>query len=1071
MRNINELIGIIKGISFDRVINETETEHLQNWLDKNRNLTYDSNQARIISLVDAVLEDHIITEDEQKQLMQCIAEYVPNSIDATKYIYELYGIIEGVICDGVVNEDEIYNLKKWISEKGNLINSYSDCKSIIMMIDNILADGVVTQQEQHDILVLLNDIVNESKLYAKINHLCALVREHKNIGLDLIDILDDVRAIEIIHQEAQNQLRKAIVTGCRVKMDKKEMLFISLCLIGMLNYDGSFYDSVEKTYKKMYDQFTAQKIEVMIRSILSRYREEVGDVSETRQINLVLHNAIVPSHYLPAFFDFIFDIYKVNFDYELPQDIYGEFRFVYDGLRNAMLSDSDDLQLSIKNTKKVYKLIRTTKQLIAGNDLDSVINLSIIIVKLIDRYYWGEQVTVFNPYLKVGFDSWVKNISIHSDRKKRSKKSELTSRWEPKLRLENNKIKLVPPVHKVKSHYDPYKISISLYNENKLIYLCEQPDIKEIIGGYLVTPEIVELGQPLGKLVYKLTSGDETIYKSSETLYREFIVFREDGCEIENNTDYNGTVVICSKKESAQGKLYFSSDEYCLSALSVKCGETIMMGETAFSFSVVTKPGIIGTIIPHQFVKRVDSDDLIEVYSSITSLVFESTNKDAKYEIDINDRPYALQAFKYNKTLHNSNWKYTVKLPVNDPGVYEIRVYELNNGSKVLSARFVFCYDPCFSLEKLQVNESVYRMSIGTSLIEKELVVDVDVHSYNEQNLTFENNGHLYQYLIPFDIGAYRLKDKHWCSGKENLWIGDVSIDSVIELYTMGIDDFEVYSDNGDRVQEPMTVKDLRTHYEISVGFLLSYKQSAKYVNIVFRREGKAVSTILCYNKCVFNERATFIDFDCREAICHICPSFEGKGKVEIEIKDNKGNIVFNQSGINSGETIDVPDLESFVDYEIAFYEKTGGLLGLHKEIIWNVKRRFAALKDFPGRYFRIDHVLYDYYDKHKNKLVRISQEFSRVYVRFTAMNENGTLVGEIVASTQKGLFRMFNVNPVEVEICGEGNNGKMELAITKDGDGLFFDSIHTSVMNATECHDAPDIFSYTIDLNGVKHI
>lgn len=222
----------------------------------------------------------------------------------------------------------------------------------------------------------------------------------------------------------------------------------------------------------------------MIRSILSRYREEVGGVFETRQINLVLHNAIVPSHYLPAFFDFIFDIYKVNFDYELPQDIYGEFRFVYDGLRNAMLSDSDDLQLSIKNTKKVYKLIRTTKQLIAGNDLDSVINLSIIIVKLIDRYYWGEQVTVFNPYLKVGFDSWVKNISIHSDRKKRSKKTELTSRWEPKLRLENNKIKLVPPVHKVKSHYDPYKISISLYNENKLIYLCEQPDIKEIIGGY-----------------------------------------------------------------------------------------------------------------------------------------------------------------------------------------------------------------------------------------------------------------------------------------------------------------------------------------------------------------------------------------------------------------------------------------------------------------------------------------------------------------------------------------------------------------------------------------------------------
>lgn len=44
MRNINELLGIIKGISFDGIINDREVNRLQAWADKNRNLVYDPKQ-------------------------------------------------------------------------------------------------------------------------------------------------------------------------------------------------------------------------------------------------------------------------------------------------------------------------------------------------------------------------------------------------------------------------------------------------------------------------------------------------------------------------------------------------------------------------------------------------------------------------------------------------------------------------------------------------------------------------------------------------------------------------------------------------------------------------------------------------------------------------------------------------------------------------------------------------------------------------------------------------------------------------------------------------------------------
>ena len=62
MRNINELVGIIKGINFDGIINQMEIIRLQSWINKNRNLAYDARQSGLIKLVDQVLEDKIITE-------------------------------------------------------------------------------------------------------------------------------------------------------------------------------------------------------------------------------------------------------------------------------------------------------------------------------------------------------------------------------------------------------------------------------------------------------------------------------------------------------------------------------------------------------------------------------------------------------------------------------------------------------------------------------------------------------------------------------------------------------------------------------------------------------------------------------------------------------------------------------------------------------------------------------------------------------------------------------------------------------------------------------------------------
>lgn len=99
MRNINELVGIIKGINFDGVINEREVVSLQAWVDKNRNLVYEPYQAELIKMVDDILEDHIINEEEKKLLIEKAEFFLEKAGDDLSIVYELNGIVEGIICD------------------------------------------------------------------------------------------------------------------------------------------------------------------------------------------------------------------------------------------------------------------------------------------------------------------------------------------------------------------------------------------------------------------------------------------------------------------------------------------------------------------------------------------------------------------------------------------------------------------------------------------------------------------------------------------------------------------------------------------------------------------------------------------------------------------------------------------------------------------------------------------------------------------------------------------------------------------------------------------------------------
>lgn len=1067
MQNINELIGIIKGINFDGVINDKEVVRLQSWVDKNRNLAYDKRQIELIKMLDTILADQMIDDDEKTLILTACKKFADETDDNSAEIYELNGIIEGVICDDVVNEAEIQHLKEWMNFHGDSIRNHEFSVELCKAIDDILEDGVVTEEEQVELLNMLNARIYSAQFENKVSYLCRLVKEKKNIGIDLIDILNNESAMKEIHSEAENNLIQA-VSSYSGNCKNPEIVVVSLVLIAMLEYDGNYYDNVRATYQELYAKFSEQKVEGRIRSILSKYKKQSESSSRSRIINVALENAIVPQTFLSAFFEFIFDIYKLNFEYDLPEEPYEDFRFVFEGLRNNMLSDGDDVSINV--TQKTYKLIAATKQLIGREDgLDAVIKLSIIIVKLIDSRFWDKEIKIYNPYLKAGYEGWEKTLkeSVRGGYEHKKSDSDLRSRWEPKFTMVNNLIYLNPPTHRVKSQYDYRAIEVVVLNDEEELYRNHRCDIREIIGGYQVSTEEIEIIKPLGKLTYRLIAGDEIIYDSRDKLYRNYIIFNNQGKEVSNNTDFEGTVYIAYRKGEATLDEFLFKEYYCIGYKLVRLGDAIEIGQDIFNFSSMAKPGIFGQIYQNCSIQKDGESSLISVYHDKCFVVFEADNTSSKFEININGKSHKLSNMQYKATEKARSTKYVVELEIQESGIYNIEVNQLVTGNKNRILQADFAYDVDLKYSKELIDESAYKVQLMSKLLSYSIDKKIVVDDFTPDFIKFEYNGNSYSYCIPFDFGFYKLSNYNWRSQNEDIWIDDISDKSIFTLYDSQCDGLSLYTETGTLAEDDIKLIDKGYYKQVPVGFLTSYKNGNRYVRLVFTANGKVKYTVLCYNKCFIDEEKTeILCFDNPKKVT-ITPVFHGKNKVFYELFNSDGEKILTSTLLESGQTSTLTNFKSFQEYTLRFHEKTKILQLRKNTLLLEIHKTFYAKEDFVGRSFKIAEAYFN--QKIHGELVEKQWFFHKYYVRLVSIIniKEGIFEGQIYSKSYKGDYFLSNINPVDVEICSDVIDGTMDIYMTNQGDGLLFDPEHRGIMNAMEHPTAPDIFLYTINLKG----
>ena len=200
------------------------------------------------------------------------------------------------------------------------------------------------------------------KYNSVINEIKELLRSNRLIGNKLIKYYDDEDFFTFLNQRAEKILMYNL-SSPYLTIEESYDVIISLSFIALKYYNGNFWGDVERIYEKLYSMpgIRTQKIRNKIVEILKDFRG-----NDKRYIEYPIKNAIVPYPFIDKYYDFMFDIYRLNFKESLPENLVDEIRYIFEAIHEKINEDSDEL--SIEVTNKTYKLIKSTQNIIKNEE-------------------------------------------------------------------------------------------------------------------------------------------------------------------------------------------------------------------------------------------------------------------------------------------------------------------------------------------------------------------------------------------------------------------------------------------------------------------------------------------------------------------------------------------------------------------------------------------------------------------------------------------------------------------------------------------------------------------------------
>jgi len=163
-KSLNTFYGLIHGIDADLQINPIEVNTIRKWIGENTKFSKVHPFKTILAKTSKILEDNIITTEEKCVLLEEMKKYLSNETfsQSTLSFQILMGILEGISCDKLISSEELLELQKWLSENEHLKGNYP-YDAIIKILEEVLSDGIVTEDENKILLEMFSDFINPTE--------------------------------------------------------------------------------------------------------------------------------------------------------------------------------------------------------------------------------------------------------------------------------------------------------------------------------------------------------------------------------------------------------------------------------------------------------------------------------------------------------------------------------------------------------------------------------------------------------------------------------------------------------------------------------------------------------------------------------------------------------------------------------------------------------------------------------------------------------------------------------------------------------------------------------------------
>ena len=178
-RAVSDFYGVVRGFSIDNKITVEEKNYIKDWKDKFDKYKNQREINAIVSVIDSIMSDGVITVDEIVDLQSVISEFLDKEKTAqiTLATQILDGILHGITVDGEITEEECKNLRQWLYDNIYLTDHFPFNKTM-ELIEKVLEDGIITPEESKYITNVITDMLDPvDSLKAQVNsvegkHVC-----------------------------------------------------------------------------------------------------------------------------------------------------------------------------------------------------------------------------------------------------------------------------------------------------------------------------------------------------------------------------------------------------------------------------------------------------------------------------------------------------------------------------------------------------------------------------------------------------------------------------------------------------------------------------------------------------------------------------------------------------------------------------------------------------------------------------------------------------------------------------------------------------------------------------------